>query len=195
MAFLVALEELRPQQRAVLLLRDVLDYSTEETGEILELSQANVKTTLHRARRRLQKADRSAAARASGAGSSIEETLRLTIARMVQALSAGDAPAFAALLADDVRSLSDGGGEFSAATAPVVGRDRVGALYLGIATRRTPSSIEMRTLSGMPALVLGFDARRPRDASRAVLGIVLDESGRVAEIYSVLASRKLCRVA
>src|SRR5262249_2204314 len=49
-AFLLACEALTPRQRAVLLLRDVLEYSVEETAEALELSEANVKTTHHRAR-------------------------------------------------------------------------------------------------------------------------------------------------
>src|SRR4051812_29187077 len=49
-AFLVALEALTPSQRAVLLLRDVFELSVEETAKALDLSAANVKTTLHRAR-------------------------------------------------------------------------------------------------------------------------------------------------
>src|SRR5262249_19652970 len=50
-AFLLALEALTPQQRAVLLLREVFDYSVTETAAALDLSTANVKTTHHRARR------------------------------------------------------------------------------------------------------------------------------------------------
>jgi RNA polymerase sigma-70 factor (ECF subfamily) len=49
-AFLLALEALTPQQRAVLLLRDVFDYSTAETAAALDLTEANVKVTLLRAR-------------------------------------------------------------------------------------------------------------------------------------------------
>ena len=52
-AFLLALEALTPQQRAVLLLRDVFDYSVEESARVLGLSEANVKTTHHRARKAL----------------------------------------------------------------------------------------------------------------------------------------------
>ena len=39
---LIALEALSPQQRAVLLLRDVFDYSVRETADALSLSEANV---------------------------------------------------------------------------------------------------------------------------------------------------------
>ena len=52
-AFLLALEALTPQQRAVLLLRDVYDYSIRETAQALRLTPSNVKTTLHRARQTL----------------------------------------------------------------------------------------------------------------------------------------------
>src|SRR5215471_18798660 len=51
LAFLLALEALTPAQRAVLLLRDVFDYSTDETAEALGMKESNVKVTLHRARR------------------------------------------------------------------------------------------------------------------------------------------------
>src|SRR5262245_56527904 len=43
LAFLLALEALTPAQRAVLLLRDVFDYSTIETAEALVMSEVNIK--------------------------------------------------------------------------------------------------------------------------------------------------------
>lgn len=56
-AFLLALEALRPTQRAVLLLRDVFDYSTAETAAALDMTEANVKVTLLRARKRMKDYD------------------------------------------------------------------------------------------------------------------------------------------
>jgi len=53
-AFLIALEALSPRQRAILLLRDVFDYSVQETAVVLDLSEANVKTSHHRARRTMR---------------------------------------------------------------------------------------------------------------------------------------------
>src|SRR5215510_10237455 len=50
LAFLLALEALTPAQRAVLLLRDAFDYSTSETAKALDMTESNVKVTLHRAR-------------------------------------------------------------------------------------------------------------------------------------------------
>ncbi|MCI0619071.1 hypothetical protein L0244_39375 [bacterium] len=58
-AFLLAMEALSPSQRVILVLRDVLDLSVQETADLLEISQINVKVTLHRARKIMQAYDKS----------------------------------------------------------------------------------------------------------------------------------------
>ncbi|WP_368407598.1 RNA polymerase sigma factor [Desulfobotulus pelophilus] len=45
-----AINALPPTYRLVVVLRDMEDFSTEETAQILDISQANVKVRLHRAR-------------------------------------------------------------------------------------------------------------------------------------------------
>src|SRR5690349_24754575 len=54
LAFLEALEALTPTQRAVLLLRDVFDYSAAETGDALDLGAGNVRIIHHRAKRAME---------------------------------------------------------------------------------------------------------------------------------------------
>ena len=49
-----AVDQLPPTLRAVFLLRDIEGLSTEETSQVLELSEAAVKTRLSRARMRLR---------------------------------------------------------------------------------------------------------------------------------------------
>lgn len=49
-----AIDELPESYRTILLLRDIEERSTEEVADLLELSIANVKTRLHRARQALR---------------------------------------------------------------------------------------------------------------------------------------------
>lgn len=190
-AFLLALEALSPQQRAVLLLRDVFDYSVRETAEALDLSEANVKTTHHRARRALRGYDQERCLPTR----TVQEHTRQVLEKFLAALVRQDVPTIQALLTADVRSLSDGGGEFVAARKPIIGREKVTRFFAALGGRRiTGVRLDIRLLNGLPAFVIEFTDPRPREAARMVMGCELSADGRIEVLHSVLASRKLTAV-
>jgi RNA polymerase sigma factor (sigma-70 family) len=190
-AFLLALEALTPMQRAALVLRDVFDYSVRETAEALAVSEANVKTTHLRARRAM------AAYEAARRPSTPERRARTRAAleRFLGCVAAGDVAGVEAMLADDVRAISDAGGEFHSNRVPVIGRKKVAALFLGVA-RGVGRLVraEVRTLNGVAAFV---GEREPRAgyAPKWVVQAELDDHGRIVRLYTVLASGKLGGVA
>jgi RNA polymerase sigma factor (sigma-70 family) len=185
-AFLLALEALTPNQRAVLILRDVFDYSVAEAAAALDLSEANVKTTHHRARAAMRGYDQ----RRCRPSRELAEQMRETLSRLVVGLTSHDASAVADLLAEDVRSLSDGG-EYAAARNPVCGRDRVLRLFRKLAEKSVVTGLESHFVNGLPALVFEFARSSPRYAPRMVLRCELDGDGRIRELHAVLSARKL----
>jgi RNA polymerase sigma-70 factor (ECF subfamily) len=190
-AFLVALEVLSPRQRAVLVLRDVFDFSSSETADVLELSEANVRTTLHRARQAMAGYD---ADRRDGP--ELFSSMTTALAELMTCIAARDAKGASAVLAAQARSLGDGGGVFHAAKYPVVGRDKIVKLYMGLQRNASPEARgEIRNINGLPAIVgEDYKAKRP-NAARFVLFVDLDREGRVKSIFSVIAPDKLEKVA
>jgi RNA polymerase sigma-70 factor (ECF subfamily) len=187
-AFLVALETLSPQARAVMLLRDVFDYSVRETAGALEMSEANVKTTHHRARKQMRDYDEREVPGASLAQAAT------ALQRFLGLLATGDVEKVERALAADAVSLSDGGKEYFAARVPLVGPGRIAKFYTKIAAMRDQSqgaTFELRTLNGAPAIVATFDAPPSGQAPHAVMLADVDASGLITRIYTVLASEKV----
>jgi RNA polymerase sigma-70 factor (ECF subfamily) len=190
-AFLIALEALTPTQRAVLLLRDVFDYSTTETAEALDMTEANVKVVLLRARRRMKEYDKSGAAPTPAR----REATRRALEQFLLYLSTRDAAGLERLLAEDVVSVSDGGGEVSAARQPVRGRDKVLRLILGIAAKslREPRFV-VRMLNGLPAILIEDVRSTTNAATRYTIHVEIDDRGRIHALRSVLAPGKLSAI-
>lgn len=190
-AFLLALEALDPKQRAVLILRDVLGLSGPEVGELLELSPENVRVVLHRAHKALQRYEAERHPPSEALRSQTSAMLR----RFMAAFAMGDMDAVRDLLAEDCRSTHDGGGEYHAAVRVVRGRDAVVELYRNLMrVTAMPTWAEERETNGLPSLAVERPASGPREAPRFVVQIELDHEGKIRDIRSVLASRKLSAV-
>ena len=100
LAFIAALQHLPAQQRAVLILRDVLGFSASEVAEQLDATVASVNSALQRARRsadeRLPERSQQATLRSLG-----DARVRELVDRYMDAWERGDVDAIAALLAED----------------------------------------------------------------------------------------------
>jgi RNA polymerase sigma-70 factor (ECF subfamily) len=190
LAFLVALETLTPTQRAVLLLRDVFDYTVKETADALDLSESNVKTTHHRARTAMAAYDQT---RRQPIGS-LQQATRTALLRFLSCLEQHDVAGVEALLAEDVKTTTDGGGEFRSALQTIIGRDKVSRLYLGIAPGAAGAHVELRTINGLPAALVRLDTAPEHVARRFIVQVELNAEDRIAHVYLVLSSSKLTAI-
>jgi RNA polymerase sigma-70 factor, ECF subfamily len=102
LAFLAAIQHLPPRQRAVLILRDVLEWSANETAAVLEMSVAAANSALQRARTTM--AERLPATRLEWAtAADAEEAERSLLQTHVEAFEQHDASQLVAILREDVR--------------------------------------------------------------------------------------------
>ncbi len=122
LAFLVLLESLSPEQRAVLLLRDVFDYGYPEIAGIVGKSEDNVRQLASRARQRVDEGR----PRFDASREQRDELAR----RFFAATQEGDMAALESLLAEDVVLHGDGGGKAPALARSIHGRRRVGRTLL-----------------------------------------------------------------
>jgi RNA polymerase sigma-70 factor (ECF subfamily) len=99
LAFIVGLQHLPPQQRAVLVLRDVLGFRAGEVAEMLETTKPAVNSLLRRARAAFEtRLPASGRERAPLPNSKLERDI---VGRFADAIQAGDIAAVVALLTDD----------------------------------------------------------------------------------------------
>lgn len=190
-AFLLALEALTPSQRAVLLLRDVFDYSTNETAEALDLSETNVKVLLMRARRKMNEYDKNRVS----AGAAQQEATRRALEQFLLYLGNRDAEGLERLLAEEVISISDGGKEANAARRPVRGRDNVLRLILGLAAKaQVEPQFSIQMLNGLASIVVEDVRSITTTATRYTIHVNVDDAGRIRDLYAVLAPSKLSAV-
>lgn len=120
LAFLVLLEQLSPTERAVFLLRDVFEYPYPEVAAMLQLSEANCRQLLHRAKTQL------AAQRPRFTASAAQQ--QAIVERFLAATERGDVQGLAQLLADDVVFWADSGGKAPAPMRPIRGGTAVAKL-------------------------------------------------------------------
>ena len=181
LAFLVLLEALSPEQRAVFLLREVFDYPYDRIAEIVDKSEVNVRQLAVRARRHVD--ERRVRFEAS------REQREQLADRFFSAFEQGDLEGLEALLAEDVELHGDGGGKVPALARALFGRTRVARTmkaWLRAGSRLAGITFRRVGVNGQPGAML-------LDAEGRVFGVMtLDiADGQILGIRSVVNPDKL----
>ena len=181
LAFLVLLESLSPEQRAVFLLREVFDYPYDEIAGIVGKSEDNARQLAVRARRHVE--DRRPRFEASRAR-------RDELARgFFAAVQEGDLGALERVLAEDVVLHGDGGGKAPALARALHGRVRVARTLLAwgkAAARFGGVQMNLVEVNGQPGAVV----RDPEGLLLNVMALDIAE-GRIQAVSSVVNPDKL----
>lgn len=180
-AFLVLLERLTPEQRAVLLLRDVFGYDFDEIADILDKSAAACRQLAVRARRHVHAGrPRRAAGR--------EERVRLATA-FFGAARTGDMGKLVTMLAEDAEFVGDGGASRRGISRPVHGREQVARLVSSLLSMVEAAGVtlEPTSVGTQPAVVL-------LDADSQLVGVwslVVSSDAVVQSVHGMVNPEKL----
>lgn len=179
LAFLVLLETLTPTERAVFILREVLDCEFSEIASIVDRSEVNCRKILTRARKHVE-------ARRPRFDATSEQAEKLT-QKFQQAVRGGEIQELLDLLASDVVLISDGGGKARALPKPLQGSDPIARLMMGARQRfASPTEVTLHArVNGLPGFV-AFEGTR---ATRVMaLGI---HDGRIQALFIITNPDKL----
>ncbi len=179
-AFLVVLERLSPDQRAVFLLCDVFGYSYDEVAAIIGKTPAACRQLAVRARRHLSE-DRP---RFDASRQERDELVR----RFVAAAEEGELDELVEMLAPDVTFTGDGGGKALAFPRPVHGAESVGKLVRVAFDRVTGLGFRISRVhvGGQP----GMRVHDAEDRTLAIWSFVVTD-GLITSIHGVVNPDKL----
>lgn len=179
-AMLLVLESLTPDERAVFVLREVVDFGYAEIADAIGKSQPAVRQIAHRARNHVR-------ARRPAAVADPEDA-RAVAERFLTAAATGDLQELMDTLSPGVVYMGDGGGVVAAARRPIEGAARVARMAAGLfAKAPTLGEVGMRmtVVNGMPSLVVTIDGDLDSVVSVEVTG------EKVTAVYAVRNPVKL----
>jgi RNA polymerase sigma-70 factor (ECF subfamily) len=178
LAFVAALQHLPPQQRAVLILREVLRWRATEVAELLDTSVASVNSALQRARATLARLDLDD----SGAAQVDDAEQRELLARYVEAFERYDMTRLVSLLHDDAA--------FSMPPFPlwVQGPDDIARFMTTTGAHCEGSRLLVTAANGGPAVAIYHPAEAGRYEPWAI--VLVEVSGeRIAGLHHFIDPR------
>jgi RNA polymerase sigma-70 factor (ECF subfamily) len=179
-AVLRLLEALTPAERAAYVLREAFDYPYRQIAEILQLSEANARQLVTRARKHIAEGRRAPVHAA--------EQRRLLEAFMTAAQH-GDVAGLEALFAEDICSYSDGNGMPNVARKPLLGRSRV-AKFVSLVRSRLwiGTTVEVVEANGQACFLVR------RAGAAYALGTVHGSDHGIDSVMWVMSPAKLSRI-
>ncbi|MCV7227799.1 RNA polymerase sigma-70 factor [Mycolicibacterium komossense] len=182
MAMMVLLETLRPDERAVFVLREVFGFSHDEIASAVGRSTVAVRQMAHRAREYVQ------SRRKRFDPVDHQTSVELTTS-FFTAAATGDLAALMTMLAPDVVWTADSDGKASAARRPVAGAEKVARLVMGLIRLGGPDGrVEPANYNSAPALVLYLG-----DNLESVVTVEVVD-GRITNFYAMRNPEKLTTV-
>jgi RNA polymerase sigma-70 factor (ECF subfamily) len=180
LAVLLLLEKLSPNERAAYVLREAFDYSFRDIAEILQLTETNTRQLATRARKHIS--DERSVQVSSG-------ERRRFLEAFLAAAQKGDLNALKEVLAENVISVTDGGGVIGAARIPVAGRERVAKFIAGFPSRFWEGTrLSWTEANGQPSgLIL-------RDGVILAFGTIEVSPQGIEQILWVMNPAKLARI-
>jgi RNA polymerase sigma-70 factor (ECF subfamily) len=174
LAFTAGLQHLPPQQRAVLVLRDVLGFRAAEVADMLDTSDASVNSLLRRARAAFEsRLPASGRDRAPLPDSKLE---REVVGRFADAIQTGDTDAIVALLTDDAwLTMPPEPYEYQ-------GLDAIGAFLRDRTARRGSPRLVPTRANGQPAFGCYFPSPHTEIARPAAMLALTLEGDRISAI-------------
>ncbi|GAA2324214.1 RNA polymerase sigma factor SigJ [Streptomyces kunmingensis] len=176
MGMLVVLESVTPAERVAFVLHDVFGVPFTEIAETVGRTPAACRQLASSARRRLAHPRNSSS---TGPGH------RQIVSAFRAACETGDLGTLVELLDPGVESRSDGGGKVRAALRPVLGRDKVSRLVLGLLRKEPGVELVEDEVNGAPGLAV-----RIAGTTVAVLSLGVRD-GLVTDLWLVVNPDKL----
>lgn len=180
MAFMLMLERLGPEERAVFLLHDIFEFDYAEIAATVGKTEAACRQLLSRARERV---------RTDRPRFPVDRNAHLDlIGKFAQAMRAGERDQLAQLFTAGATFTGDGGDKATAIRRVVVGADRIARFYANLLRKYPGMEMHSATINGEPGLVCLAEGKVDTVVSFAF------EGDRISAIYAVRNPDKLSYV-
>ncbi len=156
-ALLLLFESLNPIERAIFILREILEYDYKTVADIVQKSESNCRKILSRLKKELPDLNTELLP-------TPDEEHEQTVLTFISAFQTGKVTSIIKYLQNDITYYADGGGKKAAALRPVVGKEKVSILFEALAKRFLEENytFHLITVNGQTGLTIldptGFTA-------------------------------------